>query len=82
MGREYRSRDGNIMGRDGGAMSAMCSPHLEVWNTNRHLSSASPALGKRQTITSHPSLTLRASVTLARSVSEGWHHLPLALRGG
>ena len=26
----------------------------------------------------HPSLTLRASVTLARSVSEGWYHLPHA----
>ncbi len=34
--------------------------------------------GERRIIICHPSLTLRASVTLARSVSEGWHHLPLA----
>ncbi len=36
-------------------------------------------LGERQKLIYHPSLTLRASVTLARSVSEGWYHLPDAL---
>ena len=37
------------------------------------------ALGGRRIIIYQPSLTLRASVPLARSVSEGWYHLPLAL---
>ena len=36
-------------------------------------------LGERQKKIYHPSLALRASITLARSVSEGWYHLPLAL---
>ena len=36
--------------------------------------------GERRIIIYHPSLTLRANVTLARSVSEGWHHLQLASR--